>query len=85
MIPHLDWPRLIADYRAHVMSQPVPQLTGMIGIIVRKPYQARDIDRLNDLLDERDRRELTLDVYETESRVSILAYTPVRRLGRQVS
>lgn len=84
MIP-IDLDRFLADYRAYVDAQPVPKLTGMIGIIMRKPFGVRDIDRLNDLLDERNRRDLTLNVYETDSRVSILAYTPLRRSGRQVS
>jgi hypothetical protein len=79
-----NWERFLTDYRNYVdQVAKQRQVRQMIGLKFRKPYSQASTDKLNDLLDAVRRDELVIDVHETEGSVSVLAYSPLRRGGRQ--
>lgn len=81
--------RLRDDFRQYIDQHasarlPIPTY-GMVCLYIRKPYGQDGLDKLNGLLGQIESNNLALDVKETDGAVSVIAYTPYRRRGRQVS
>lgn len=81
--------RLRDDFRQWVNQHATARLPlptyGMVGLYIKKPYRQEGIDKLNGLLEQVESNNLALNVRETDSALSVIAYTPYRRPGRQVS
>ena len=78
----LNLQHFLTGYRKWIDKQsserkPLPTYA-MVGMIMRKPFKAQDIDKLNDLLERVHKDGLSLNIHETESRVSIIAYNRIR-------
>lgn len=74
------------DLRASVDRQPqqhpLVRTCAMVGYVFRHPRSQRDIDTLNALLDQAAAGDIELDVADRGAVVSVIAYTPCRRLSR---